>query len=158
MAWVTPSLFTEGQLLTAADMNIIQNNLLFLKERPRNIVQVNGVISTTSGTDVAVTGASFNITLEGPNPRILLGYSTTLSMSASGMAVVFTVRQNTTNVFGSIHFASAANVRQALSRTHLSGVLSAGVKTIDILWRVSVVAGTLSIAAGDSLTLWAVEV
>lgn len=160
MAWTTPATFVAGQLLLAEDINKISENLAYLKARPRNRSRVDGSFNTTSATPVAISGLAFSITTEGTGSRFLVGINGTFIFSASGMAIQLGVKIN-----GSLidpvtnHLASAASVRQHISRTWLtSDTYGAGTHNFTVEWNRALVSGTLTVTSGDYINLWAIEV
>lgn len=93
MTWTTPRVWTTGEVVTAANMNMfISDNLAHLMSAPGGGVDymLSQAYSTTSTSYVAIDSANLSVTLTAATTRILVFFAG-LFVAASGTAGYITV-------------------------------------------------------------------
>jgi hypothetical protein len=160
--WTAPALYTTGQLVTAADMNLISDNLNALKTPPTALATITGTVTTTSTIFADIPGLTVNLTTNGGDVLIFCS----LSVQASGLVG---------GVYSSVDVAvdgvRLGNTHGLISHQHYNDVcaiytiatirqsLAAGAHTIKTQWKQS---GSLTLSLNYlspvNCQLWAREI
>lgn len=92
MAWTTPKTWTDGNVLTAAELNEqVRDNLNFLYAKPTDDYVINGAAnySTTSTTFVDVDATNLSLTLTSGGGDLLVWFSGTTGVSSGARGYTF---------------------------------------------------------------------
>lgn len=153
--WTNPkNNWQVNDLVTAQDMNIIADDLLYLKEREGR-AKANFTPTTTSSTLSFTTLATLNLTTRGGD--VLVGFYTSATHDDSGTGyfdiALEGVRVALDSLNGSLSIKpGGTGSPSSVSLTLLLQSVAAGAHTITLQWRTS----TASLSAGHG-QLWAVE-
>lgn len=156
MAWTTPPTLSVNQVLTAAIMNAITQDLIDLDARTRpstNAVITGETTTSTSYTDLATVGPTVTI-VTGTVALVIAEAALTGSNVAAeyfmSVAVSGTTTQSPTDL-GAAAMGAAAGATQQACAAFLLTSLTPGSNTFTCKYRAT--AGTLT-ASNRILTLW----
>lgn len=166
MAWTTPKTWTDGSVLTAAELNEqVRDNLDFLFDKPGAVYDVdeasNYTTSSTSFVDVDATDLALTITTGGGD--VLIWLSPAVMTSTANVSVYFDVDIDGTRVAGDdgitkfTFFDAGASPETVMNRATLGFVwlatgLAAGSHTFKLQWKHTNAAITTTLYAGAGTT------
>lgn len=145
--WTAPATYVDGVLIDAAELNLVRDNLEYMKARPiARVSDLDGTVLNTSSTSfVDVTGASVSITTSGSS-RLLILASGTFTTPASVETIYVTAVVDGANVGdSSLGFANNVNnVSIPFSIVYLTtAAVSDGVHTVKLQARVTANTGSI---------------
>jgi hypothetical protein len=142
--------WTTGDLVLATDLNLIGNDINWLKAPPAGTASLSSLITMTSTTFATAGGLSVTFTTTGG--RVLLGASLIASNNTVGSVCVFTfsvdgVDQGDATFGMNVLQQSTATYTYPIGLVFLTGALSATSHTFNVRWRVT--GGIGSMGAGS---------
>lgn len=167
MAWTAPATYVASAVLTAANLNLVRDNLIALKDPPSNIVTNSSMptaITTNSTTfvDASTTYLQAVITTVATSD-IAVGATFTLNcnnVAGTYRNVYFDLMRNGTSVSGAngIHRAYGdANMYFPVTLFWWLPAIAAGTHTIKLRWRVVGTATALITLDTHYTQFWARE-
>lgn len=172
LLWTSPRVFIAGKVLTASQMNEINNNISYLHSRPSEVITVRGTganINTTSATFVAIDDAQFSFSLEIGTGALETNILAILSHTVGASLVYFDILVDgvtwlssltgtaLTNGIWTYRAPATASQNAGFQPYRIeAGLLTAGVHTFALRWRTSAATATLGLAS-PNLFQWYVR-
>jgi hypothetical protein len=153
MAWTSPRTWSTGELVTASIMNThVRDNLNALKTPPKGKVTLTGNVSTTSTSEVDLTGATTTFTTAGG--AVMVFFTCTLSVAQGPVdeSAQMYINIDGVDVFSQrVRLASGGSVAdyKPCTMTFASASLSAGSHTVKIRWK-SIGGAQVTVAAATA--------
>lgn len=156
--WTTPATYSTGQLVTANDLNLIRDNLEFLKTPPFASYLLNDSdYTTTSSSFVNVDNVKLSLTVTTYGGPVLIGFYASVYNATAGARIAFDVEIDGVRVAGDdglVITTVSSTVSSASFLVWKTG-LSAASHTFKLQWKSS--AGTATLYAGQGSSGWRVH-
>ena len=152
MSWSAPPVFTVGQVLTAAQQNILSDDLTYLKASELAYNEFTSPVSVTATTEATantvVTASA--VTFDGSTVVLIEAYAPSVSMSTTNVSVTSVLFQDGVAI-GEIahHYGPTATfVKELNGKRRLTP--AAGARTYSMRSYVNTGTGTITVGAGGS--------